>query len=92
MSDIHIDARLGPERNPRQGVGAADILRWRERWRRLRAEYREAQRMARRLEREHAVESALAIRREAVGDMDRFFAKVDELPGAWKATPDKQVD
>lgn len=32
MSHKHIDQIIGPERNPRQGFGAADILRWTERW------------------------------------------------------------
>lgn len=32
MPHKHIDQILGPERNPRQGFGAADILRWTERW------------------------------------------------------------
>ena len=77
MSDFHIDAVLGPERNPRQGVGAQDILRWQEGWR---------QRSAARRERE--VESSLAIKRLAAGDMDRFFAKLDQLPGAWKSARD----
>ena len=86
MSDIHIDARLGPERNPRQGVGAADILRWQEAWRKQKAERRAAKRAERRPER---VESSLAIKREAIGDMDRFFAKVGKLPGAWKGASDR---
>jgi hypothetical protein len=88
MSDFHIDAILGPERNPRQGVGAHDILRWQEGWRKQQAARREARRSERRRERE--VESSLAIKRLAAGDMDRFFAKLDQLPGAWKPAPDPQ--
>ena len=52
MSDFHIDAMLGPERNPRQGVGAQDILRWQEGWRKHSAARREARRSERRRERE----------------------------------------
>src|SRR5690606_9511652 len=37
MSDSHIDARLGPERDPRQGAGY--IRRWVAGWRELMAEY-----------------------------------------------------
>lgn len=69
MSDVHIDAVLGPERNPRQGVGAADILRWQEGWRRQKD---------RGISRNS--EPAPAVVVETIGDMDRFFAKVDTIP------------
>jgi hypothetical protein len=85
MPNFHIDAILGPERNPRQGVGAADILRWQEGWRKWKAEQRGTQRLQRRRERE--VESAVAVTVQGAGHMDSFFGKPAELPGAPKSSP-----
>lgn len=68
MRDDHIDAILGPERNPRQGVGAADILRWQQRWRERRSGGRRGRDSA------EAVEAVPAPR--ATSGMDDFFARV----------------
>ncbi len=65
MRDDHIDAILGPERNPRQGVGAADILRWQERWRERRSGGRQGR---------DSAEAVPASR--ATSGMDDFFARV----------------
>ena len=65
MRDDHIDAILGPERNPRQGVGAADILRWQRRWQERRSWQRSGN---------HPSEAAPASRLRS--GMDEFFAQV----------------
>jgi hypothetical protein len=65
MRDDHIDAILGPERNPRQGVGAADILRWQKRWRERRVSSRVGK---------GSGESAPG--RPVRSGMDDFFARV----------------
>ena len=61
----HIDAILGPERNPRQGVGAADILRWQKRWRERRSKSRVGK-----------DSGASAPDMSARSGMDEFFAQV----------------
>ncbi len=75
MSEFHIDAVLGPERNPRQGFGAQDILRWQEQWR----EHWAGRRAAKTVEQQE-----LQVERQKPGGMDEFFAPADPPPEAWK--------
>ncbi|HRP07022.1 MAG TPA: hypothetical protein PLL69_00910 [Gemmatimonadales bacterium] len=72
MPNVHIDAVLGPERNPRQGsgFGAADILRWSDNWRRLVGEFRAAREPARQ---DAGPEGASPSARSDSTGMDEFF-------------------
>ena len=60
----HIDLILGPERNPRQGFSAQDILRWSEGFSRLRAGRRKESGSGRHPEKVRAT------------GMDDFFARI----------------
>lgn len=75
MPHNEIDALLGPERNPRQGFWAADILRWQD------------QRRKRRLARRPEPESPVAVPEVVDTGMDEFFATVGEPSGGGKPPP-----
>ncbi len=76
MPHVHVDARLGPERNPRQGFGAQDILRWTDSWRRLRAEFKAARQPVMRPQ--PVKEGPLAPTLHSSGGMDEFFGPAPE--------------
>jgi hypothetical protein len=69
LPNKHIDYRLGPERNPRQGFSSADILRWTDRWRRV------TRRPVEHLP-QPSPEGTVYWRRPVKTGMDEFFAKV----------------
>lgn len=77
MPNLHIDARLGPERNPRQGFGAQDILRWTSGWRKLREEFKAARDSAPNAAGRVNEGSRAPTRHASVG-MDEFFATSSE--------------